>query len=59
MTKTHRMKALMGLPAAGKRPKVKRDETFEASDQERLDLLQSGRAVDDAPDTKSKDSAKS
>ena len=59
MTKTHRMKALMSLPAAGKREKVKRDETFEASDQERLDLLQTGRAVDDARDAKSKDTAKS
>ena len=59
MTKTHRMKALMGLPAAGKREKVKRDETFEASDQERLDLLQTGRAVDDTRDAKSKDTAKS
>jgi hypothetical protein len=44
--KTYPMVALQTLPARGKRKALKRGEAFEALTQERLDLLQAGRAQD-------------
>jgi hypothetical protein len=44
--KTYPMTALMTLPATPTRGKVKRGEAFEATEQERRDLLQFERAKD-------------
>jgi len=46
MTKTCKMVALMSLPATAQRKAVAMGEPFEAAPQERLDLLQAGRAAD-------------
>lgn len=50
MTKTEiaplKMRALMTLPARRDRAEIPRGAEFEAGAQERLDLLQSGRATD-------------